>query len=117
MNRESLKTLGGILVIGIIVVATFLYGNQQRQEQLRKDQAQQEQSNPEVAVDNSKPQGSEPNLQGGEPAVQNPATPQAGATIPETGAGLNILALASLSVAVSMAVSSRRALARVLAQA
>ncbi len=42
LNRDFLKTLGGILVIGAIVVATFLVGNQQRQDQIRKEnQAQQ----------------------------------------------------------------------------
>jgi hypothetical protein len=43
MNRDLLKTIGGILIIAAIVVATFLYGNQQRQEQVRRDQALQEQ--------------------------------------------------------------------------
>ncbi len=47
MNRESLKTLGAVALIGIIVVATFLYGNQQRQKQLRHDQ--------QVALNSPKP--------------------------------------------------------------
>jgi hypothetical protein len=37
-NRDLLRTVGGILVIGLIVVGTFLYGNQQRQDQIRKEQ-------------------------------------------------------------------------------
>ena len=43
MNKDLIKTIGGILIIAAIVVATFLYGNQQRQEQVRRDQALQEQ--------------------------------------------------------------------------
>jgi hypothetical protein len=38
MNRDTVKTLAGLLVIGAIVVATFLYGNAQRQSQLKHDQ-------------------------------------------------------------------------------
>lgn len=38
MNRDGLKTVIGLLVIGLIIVATFLYGNNQRQAQLRHDQ-------------------------------------------------------------------------------
>ncbi len=35
--RQTIKTIIGVLVIGLIVVATFLYGNKQRQDQLRRD--------------------------------------------------------------------------------
>jgi cobalamin biosynthesis Mg chelatase CobN len=38
MKRDTVKTLAGLLIIGIIVVATFLYGNAQRQSQLRRDE-------------------------------------------------------------------------------
>lgn len=38
MSRDTVKTLAGLLVIGVIVVATFLYGNAQRQSQLKHDQ-------------------------------------------------------------------------------
>lgn len=53
--REFLKTIGAIVIIGLIVVATFLYGNKQRQEQLRRDQqaTQQNSDNTKVTVDNS----------------------------------------------------------------
>lgn len=39
LGSDLVKTVGAILIIAIIVVATFLYGNHQRQEQVRKDQA------------------------------------------------------------------------------
>jgi LPXTG-motif cell wall-anchored protein len=38
MKRDTVKTLAGLLVIGVIVVATFLYGNAQRRSQLKHDQ-------------------------------------------------------------------------------
>jgi lysozyme family protein len=38
VNRDGLKTIIGLLVIGLIIVATFLYGNHQRQAQLRHDE-------------------------------------------------------------------------------
>lgn len=38
MKRDTLKTLAGLIVIGGIVVATFLYGNSQRQQQQARDQ-------------------------------------------------------------------------------
>jgi hypothetical protein len=38
MKRDSIKTAVGLAVIAGIVVATFLYGNTQRQAQLRHDQ-------------------------------------------------------------------------------
>jgi hypothetical protein len=38
VNRDGVKTIIGLLVIGLIIVATFLYGNSQRQAQLRQDQ-------------------------------------------------------------------------------
>ena len=55
--RDFFKTIGAIVIIGLIVIATFLYGNRQRQEQLRRDQQaiQQKQSDDRsVTVDNSK---------------------------------------------------------------
>ena len=38
MKRDTVKTLAGLVIIGGIVVATFLYGNSQRQAQLSHDQ-------------------------------------------------------------------------------
>ena len=38
MKRDTVKTLAGLIIIGGIVVATFLYGNSQRQAQLAHDQ-------------------------------------------------------------------------------
>ncbi len=38
VNRDGVKTVIGLLIIGLIIVATFLYGNHQRQAQLRHDE-------------------------------------------------------------------------------
>ncbi len=44
MKRETLKTLAGLAIITLIVVATFLYGNSQRQAQQKQDQAKKQQA-------------------------------------------------------------------------
>ncbi|HUD11578.1 MAG TPA: hypothetical protein VMS08_04145 [Candidatus Saccharimonadia bacterium] len=36
--RDTVKTLAGLVIIAAIVVATFVYGNTQRQSQLKHDQ-------------------------------------------------------------------------------
>ncbi len=38
MNGDTVKTFVGLVIIGGIVVATFMYGNSQRQSQLKHDQ-------------------------------------------------------------------------------
>ncbi len=55
MKRDTVKTLAGLLVIAVIVVATFVYGNSQRQAQLKHDQ---EVKNQEVASGNKTPMAS-----------------------------------------------------------
>lgn len=37
MKSDTVKTIIGLIVIGIIVVATFLYGNSQRQAQIKNE--------------------------------------------------------------------------------
>lgn len=55
MKRDTLKTLAGLIIIGGIVVATFLYGNAQRKEQLANDlevkqqQAKSQEQSPAVS--------------------------------------------------------------------
>jgi hypothetical protein len=52
--RDTIKTLAGLVIIAVIVVATFLYGNAQRQSQLKHDQQvkkqQQATANPHVVA-------------------------------------------------------------------
>ena len=108
MNKDLLKTIGGILIIAAIVVATFLYGNQQRQEQVRRDQAVQEQQTAQ--------EGDEGEAEVGAPAPvkpQSPATQPQPATTPETGGALDyLLPLGVLSGLLSWQLASRRRLHR-----
>lgn len=57
MSRDTVKTLAGLLIIGIIVVATFLYGNAQRQSQLKKQQQTADQSQQSQPSQSATPQG------------------------------------------------------------
>ncbi|HSH31742.1 MAG TPA: hypothetical protein VK963_03710, partial [Candidatus Saccharimonadales bacterium] len=78
VSKDVLKTAGAILLIGIIVVATFLYGNAQRQEQVRRDQeAQQQQEQRETEEKTAgQPQPAAP---GQSPAAPPPSQPGTGA--------------------------------------
>jgi hypothetical protein len=92
-GSEILKTIGAVLVIGGIVVATFLYGNRQRQEQVRRDreirQQQEEQAarenNPQVAVNNT-PDNTQvtPENQSAAPTNNAGVSPSTGAPLPAT---------------------------------
>jgi high-affinity Fe2+/Pb2+ permease len=57
MKRDTVKTLAGLVIIGVIVVATFMYGNAQRQAQLKHDQQvkQQQQDQASSATKSSTP--------------------------------------------------------------
>jgi hypothetical protein len=87
MKRDTLKTLAGLLIIGVIVVATFMYGNAQRQAQIKRDEAakkqQQQQANAnEAGKATASPSGTttptaSPTTQpttGGTAAVQSPSS-------------------------------------------
>jgi cytoskeletal protein RodZ len=50
MSRDTIKTFIGLIIIGGIVVATFLYGNSQRQTQLTHDQEVKKQQDAKVAA-------------------------------------------------------------------
>jgi cytoskeletal protein RodZ len=103
MNRDILKTAGGIVLIGVIIVATFLYGNRQRQVQLQqknqatKQQQQQQTSNqtkqpPKVAQNNSTAPG---NSESGAPAT----TQSAPTSTPATGSSTWVVLPLGLIVA------------------
>lgn len=81
MRRDVLRTIGGIVVVGLVVVATFLYGNHQSQQQIRKQQQLETKAKQQTAASQTKPTPSP------KPAPL-PAQPQARPTaIPQTGAG------------------------------
>lgn len=116
MKKDVLTTIGGLVLVGLVVVATFLYGNQQRQNQAKHDQdikKQQETkapTNPQTSGPQAstsapqqpavqKPQADSSNLQGGKTgapsATPTPASkpaPVAGVTqTPKTGGEVLVL--------------------------
>ena len=141
MTRDTLKTLAGLTVIALIVVATFLYGNAQRQAQLKRDQQakqQQEEKAKQQAVATPTPTptiqpstgstgGTAPvkspsasTIQGGESggavagAQAKPGSQQvAGAPLPEAGPPLaGMIGLASIAdMGIWMIQSKRRIIA------
>jgi uncharacterized membrane protein len=117
MRKDLIKSTAGLLVIGIIILATFLYGSKQRQDQVRRDQdaktAQEQKASPAVSTSTGT---TDQAPSGGTAAVhapvanelQNPATaavtkPQAPVvatqpkTTPQTGAGSGLVAVLGLA--------------------
>lgn len=68
MKRDTVKTLAGLVVIAIIVIATFMYGNAQRQSQLKHDQDVKNQQEAKVAAQTSKAPAANPQTTGGQQA-------------------------------------------------
>ncbi len=58
MKRDTVKTIAGLIIIGGIVVATFLYGNSQRQAQLAHDQQVKQQQTAKIPAKSSAAQPS-----------------------------------------------------------
>jgi hypothetical protein len=138
MKRDTIKTIAGLVIIGGIVVATFLYGNAQRQTQLAHDQDVKKQqdakaqeqakaASPSVAPatgtasSNTAPVKSPASntIQGSTAATGTVAgaaatTPTAGGTaapLPETGPGMvGMLGLSSIGVMALAVRRSRRAM-------
>lgn len=91
MKKDVLTTIGGLVLVGLVVVATFLYGSQQRQNQARQDQdlkKQQQESNRGGQQNNSPgsqqsaanpPQAGGQNAQSGQP--QPAQTPKTGGEV------------------------------------
>ena len=72
MNRDVLTTIGGLVLVGVIVVATFLYGNQQRQSQLRHNQTAARQSQPAAKTPTAT--SSSPTATSQQPGVEKPSS-------------------------------------------
>lgn len=108
MKRDSVKTAVGLFIIAGIVVATFLYGNSQRQAQLRHDQ--------DVKNQQAKATATLPSASAKPTATPTPVVVDGAATspgvIPDTGATENgVIGLAALTFFVVLWRSSK---ARVL---
>lgn len=98
MRSDLLKTIAGLVIIGLIVVATFMYGNAQREAQLKRDQdlkrAQEAQASASPAVATS-PTPTQVAVATTKPTPTPTKTPVASATptatpaptpLPQTGA-------------------------------
>jgi len=110
MKRDTVKTAVGLVIIAGIVVATFLYGNSQRQAQLRHDQDVKNQQAKATAASPSASASVQPS------ATPTPAVVEGAAisptVIPDTGATENgLIGLAAITLA---AVLWRGSKARVL---
>ena len=117
VNRDTLKTIGGLLVIAVIIVGAFLYGNAQHQNQVRQDQNAKAQASasPSPAASGTGTVAQAP-AKPSTPATPNPLQASAPKTLaspspeaqpgkggvtqtPQTGAADELLPLALLSAA------------------
>jgi hypothetical protein len=89
MRRDSLKTLGAILLILIIVGVTFWYGNKQRQAQVKSDQ-QASQQQAKKASQSTKPDPAPAPVAPATPPVVSTVSPAPTAT-PQTGSGIEVI--------------------------
>jgi cytoskeletal protein RodZ len=87
MRRSLVTTIGGLLLVILVVGATFLYGNSQRQEQQRQDEQRQEQAQQKPADQPAKT--AEANQPASQPAATTstpaPSSTSTTATQPTTG--------------------------------
>jgi hypothetical protein len=136
MTSDVLKTIAGLVVIALIVVATFMYGNAQREAQQKRDQAAKVTASPspsgagQVGVTSTptpKPATtpataavatpSSNAIQGGQVAGTTTGRVGAGAAMPETGGELAAgLAAGAMGLAFIAWRRSRRQMALALAR-
>lgn len=99
-NQDLVKTIGAIALIGIIVVATFLYGNKQRQEQVRQDQAakqeQERKADEQAKQSTQQPAPATNNQATSATPGQSTATTQTPTTTPATGGEIGYLVPAAV---------------------
>ncbi len=116
MGKDAIKTVAGLVVIALIVVATFLYGNAQRQAQIRHDQDVKNQQtasgSPQTAASATPKSTPTPAVaKGPSDGVAVAKTPAAGATsgLPATGpSGLPLVAIGAMVVSYGLWRRSRR---------
>ena len=104
-TRDIIKTGGAIVVIGGLILATFLYGNKQRHDQQKTNQANQQvkQQQDQQATQSPPPAQQQPTPS---PAASVPSQP---AATPQTGSGLDgLVALGSSSVLIWLFRAQRR---------
>jgi len=114
VRQDMLKTIAGIVVVGLVVVATYLYGNHQSQVAQQKQQALEQSQQPVKPVAKPAPKpvpapaapakpASTPTASATTPAASKPiATTQTAtsgpqpSTIPQTGGVIDLVPLAAL---------------------
>lgn len=82
MKRDTLKTIAGLVIIGLIVVVAFLYGNAQRQDQNRKNQTANQTQQKKASTQTN---GSITSSQVAQPKVAATTPPTTTASVPDTG--------------------------------
>jgi cytoskeletal protein RodZ len=110
VSKDTLKTIGGLVVIVLIIVGAFLYGDAQHNNQVRQDQnAKQSAQSPattQVGQAPAKPSGapqpsSTPQVSTAPSATPTPVVAGQGGTtsIPQTGPGDELVPLAFIALA------------------
>ncbi len=130
MKRDTVKTIAGLIIIVGIVVATFMYGNAQRQKQLAEDQKakQQQEATAQQQAKSVSPSASpkatatpKPNATaapkgaGVVAGTTTPVTGGTGASLPDTGP--ETIGMVGLSAIGVMALAVRRSRRAMLAAA
>jgi lysozyme family protein len=110
MNRDALKTLAGLGIIALIVVATYLYGNSQREAQLRSQKTAQTSPSPATSASPKVAVSASPSATP-TPVLGVTSGPKDG-TMPQTGPELVTALAAGVMAVVGLAYwRSRRAVA------
>ena len=126
MKRDTVKTIAGLIIIVGIVVATFMYGNAQRQKQLAEDQKakQQQEATAQQHAKSVSPNASPtkaptataaPKGAGVVAGTTTPVTGGTGASLPDTGP--ETIGMVGLSAIGVMALAVRRSRRAMLAAA
>ncbi len=123
MNRNVLTTIGGILLVTVVVVGTFMYGDEQRKKQLASDNtaAKQEQAKespspapaPTAATTNDKAKtDTKAQASKDKPkATATSPTPPAVTQTPKTGSGVvNVVAMSLMAMTALAYYRSRKKL-------
>lgn len=106
MRKDLIKTVLGVVLVGLVIVATYLYGNHQTQVQKQKEQSLQ-QARSSTSQNQSQPApASKPASKATAPVTQTPAQPQP-STMPQTGGVLSVLPILLMILAVRLYLRSR----------
>jgi FtsZ-interacting cell division protein ZipA len=75
MRRDVVTTIGGLVLVGLVVIAAFLYGNHQRNDQVRRDQdATRQQQEAKASPSKSTASSQQKTTQSGSSNAAGPAT-------------------------------------------